>query len=408
MMQMTSNLPLKFHSNFSKQLTVKDFDHFEDHPSYMDDNADHIFSNSLIFMRGEKWRDMRATLSPSFTGNRMRQMFELVSECGDELVGHLQQRADRGEIINYEMKDLFSRYTNDVIASCAFGIKVNSLANPNNEFFENGQLLSRSISILDIMKYLMLRISPKLGEKLGIDFTATKTSDFFRTMVLDTMAVREEQKIYRPDMINTLMHVRKGTHTANDDQQTDGREGFATVQESSVGKAIVKRTWTDSQLVAQCFIFFVAGFDTTSNLLTLVAYELAANPDVQQMLHEEIVAVHESRSGIRLDYDTLQKMRYMDQVITETLRKWPPVPIVDRICVKDYVYDNGELKLNIKKGTPLYIPIYGIQHDSKYYDNPDQFDPQRFSDANKANIVPGSFMPFGVGPRNCIGLYQNS
>lgn len=371
----------------------------------MEDSADNLLSNSLFFMKGEKWRDMRATLSPSFTGSKMRQMFELVSECADELIANFQTRTGKGETINFEMKDLFSRYTNDVIASCAFGIKVNSLENPNNEFFEHGQLFRRFNQPLFILKFILLRTFPKIMEKFGFDFIEKDTDTFFRSMVLDTMKAREEHKIFRPDMINILMQVRKGTLDAGDEQQQVGaNDGFATVEESSVGRAVVKRKWNDSQIIAQCFLFFVAGFDTSSNLLTFVAYELLANPDVQQTLYEEIKATHESRQGKRLDYDALQKMKYMDQVITETLRKWPPVPMVDRICVKDYSYDDGDgLRLNIAKGTPVNIPIYCIQHDPKYYANPEKFDPERFSEDNKDHIVPGSFIPFGVGPRNCIG-----
>lgn len=145
------------------------------------------------------------------------------------------------------------------------------------------------------------------------------------------------------------------------------------------------------------------GFDLVSNLLTTMAYELIANPEVQQKLYDEIKATHDMRQGKRLDYDTLQKMKYLDQVVTETLRKWPPASQLDRLCVKDYSYDDGDLKFSMKKGTELMIPVYGIHHDPQYYPNPERFDPERFSDENKDHIVPGSFLPFGNGPRNCIG-----
>lgn len=69
-----------------KQIAVKDFDHFEDHRKFMDDETDDFLANSLVTMRGETWRDMRATLSPAFTGSKLRNMFELVSECADELL----------------------------------------------------------------------------------------------------------------------------------------------------------------------------------------------------------------------------------------------------------------------------------------------------------------------------------
>lgn len=154
-----------------------------------------------------------------------------------------------------------------------------------------------------------------------------------------------------------------------------------------------------------CFLFFLDGFNTVSNVLTFVAYEFIANPDVQAKLYAEIKATHDGRQRRRLDYDTLQKMKYLDQVISELLRKWPPFSLIDSICVKEYVYEEvDDLKLNIKKGTTLSIPAYGIHHDAEYFADPEKFDPERFNDENKVHIVPGSYLPFGVAPRNCIGV----
>lgn len=154
----------------------------------------------------------------------------------------------------------------------------------------------------------------------------------------------------------------------------------------------------------QCFLFFLAGFDTTSTMLTFLTYELCVNPDIQQKLREEIIETHENLGGKRISYETLQKMKYLDQVVSESLRKWPPVGIIDRLCVKDYLCEYGDgAKFLIEKGVALWIPIYGLHHDPSYFPKPDQFDPERFSDDNRSDIVPGSYLPFGIGPRNCIG-----
>ena len=111
-----------------KHITVKDFDHFIDHRTFFptdDDKKDiPMFSRSLIGLKGQKWRNMRSTLSPAFTGSKMRQLFQLIVECGEEMVESV-----KAETINHkkyvpEMKDLFHRFTNDVIATSAFGIKV--------------------------------------------------------------------------------------------------------------------------------------------------------------------------------------------------------------------------------------------------------------------------------------------
>ncbi|XP_031640704.1 probable cytochrome P450 9f2 [Contarinia nasturtii] len=384
-----------------KKIAIKDFDHFEDHRAIFNENMDELFGNSLISMHGEKWRQMRATLSPAFTGSKMRQMFELVSECADEIVKYFQKKSANGEKINIEMKDFFSRYTNDVIATCAFGIKVNSYADPNNDFYANGKKILNFGGFFKTLKFFAIIIFPKITRGLKLKFFDPLVSNFFKNMILDTMKMRQNNKIHRPDMINMLMKVREGNLEQHNDEKI--QEGFATVDESDVGKFTVIRKWNDNEIVAQCFLFFLAGFETSSTMLTFVAHELIVNADVQQKLYEEIAEVNERLGGTRITYDALQKMKYLDQVICEVLRKWPPATQTDRNCVKDYIYDDGKLKFKIEKGSNVIFPVYGIQHDPKYFPNPDKFDPERFNDENKHNIVPGTYVPFGVGPRNCIG-----
>ncbi|KAK9752526.1 Cytochrome P450 [Popillia japonica] len=99
-------------------------------------------------------------------------------------------------------------------------------------------------------------------------------------------------------------------------------------------------------------------------------------------------------------------MKYMDMIISETLRKWPGVTATDRVCSKPYTIQPSNLNeepVHLKPGDVIFVPINGIQRDPKYFPNPDVFDPERFSDENKGNIKPYTYMPFGLGPRNCIG-----
>lgn len=207
-------------------------------------------------------------------------------------------------------------------------------------------------------------------------------------------------------MINMLMQVREGRNITHhsDEKSIETLDGFATVEESEIRLTRITRKWTDNELVAQCLIFFLAGFETSSSALSFAAHELGANPDIQQKLYKEIKTVNDEIGGKRISYDALQKMKYLDQVVSETLRKWPLGVQIDRICVKDYVYDDGDkLKFHIEKGTNVVFSLYGVHRDPKYYSDPEKFDPERFSNENKHNILPGTYAPFGIGPRNCIG-----
>jgi len=93
---------------------------------------------------------------------------------------------------------------------------------------------------------------------------------------------------------------------------------------------------------------------------------------------------------------------FLCRKLNETLRKFPPVSGLPGICTKDYKVPGTDVV--IEKGTRVNIPVWGIQMDPEYYPDPEKFDPERFSEENKAKRPDMTFLPFGEGPRMCIGL----
>ncbi|XP_058129347.1 cytochrome P450 9e2-like [Anopheles coustani] len=401
-----------------KLITVKDFDHFADHmiTGFEQDDNNHndlLFSNSLVSLRGQKWRDMRATLSPAFTGSKMRLMFSLIAECGQSMLEHF--RAEEKKAISggasglqLEMKDVMQRFANDVIGTAAFGIKVDSYRDPNNEFITMGRSVTDRSSPMKALKMLGFAFAPKLMTRLKIDFLSLEEDQFFRQTILETMRMREEKGIFRPDMIELLMQAKKGSlrHAQKAEEASQSAsEGFATVDESQVGRRAHDRVWTDTELVSQAFIFFFAGFETISWTLSFALHELAVAENIQQRLYEEVRDAEEAlEEGKSLTYEQLQSLPYLDNVISETLRKWPIGTVLNRECIRDYHYDDGKgTSFTMEKGANVFIPIIGFHFDPKYFPNPDRFDPDRFNEENRKNIQNGTYLPFGAGPRNCIG-----
>jgi len=168
-------------------------------------------------------------------------------------------------------------------------------------------------------------------------------------------------------------------------------------------KTTAVREWSDRDIVAQCFVFFFAGFETSAVLMCFTAHELMENEDVQQKLFEEVQRVDKELDGKELNYEAIMGMKYLDQVVSEVLRKWPPAIAVDRECNKDITYEVDGQKVEIKKGDVLWLPTCGFHRDPKYFENPMKFDPERFSEENKDTIEPNTYFPFGLGQRNCIG-----
>lgn len=190
----------------------------------------------------------------------MRQMFEFVSLVGQQVAKTVSDKIKAGDDGSFEFKELSRRFTVDVIASTAFGIEVNSFADPLNAFHQAASKLTAFGSMKMVMKIVAHMTMPSLMKLLDIKIFDKESCAFFSSAIIDTMRVREEKGIVRNDMINLLMQAKKGqlAHVKETDEEKLV-DGFATVQESTDGKTEVTRKWTDEDLIAQCFIFFIAG-----------------------------------------------------------------------------------------------------------------------------------------------------
>lgn len=192
----------------------------------------------IFVITGQKWRHMRSTLSPAFTSSKMKAMFVLITECADEFTDCIMKTSKKNENIVLEMKDLFTRYASDVVGTCAFGIKCDSLGDRNNEFFTMGQKAT-DFSGIRGLKFVGYAVSPFLMKLFKIKLFAQDVSDFFRTLVKTTIETREKLGIVRPDMLNLLMEARKGKLSYEDtEKNNEDTAGFATVEESDIGKSV--------------------------------------------------------------------------------------------------------------------------------------------------------------------------
>lgn len=139
--------------------------------------------------------------------------------------------------------------------------------------------------------------------------------------------------------------------------------------------------------------------------MCLVVQELAFNQDVQQRVYEEIAAVAATiPAGQRISYEQVQSMKYLDMIVAETMRMYTFAVVIERKVTKQYTMENNDgARVVLQPGELVWIPAFAIHRDPKHYPNPDKFDPERFSTMNKHNIRAGTYLPFGIGPRMCIG-----
>ena len=359
-----------------KTVAVKNFENFSEHVPFVDITIDPIFGGSLFNLRQDVWKRSRSTLSPTFTSSKMKSMFDLIVHCAQNLVNHISQRSPE-ENTKVNLKDLLTRFTNDSIASTAFGIDVDSINQSDSEFYSIGKKATNIQGILGI-KLLSARSFPRLMRLFKIRMINEQTERFFDNVIETTVSMREKNNFTRPDMLQLMMDAR-----------TDEAK---------------KSDLSMKQITAHAFSFFFGGFDTTSTQMSILAHELAINPDVQKRLQEEIDQVVKTTNG-KPSYEAIQGMVYMDAFVNEGLRRHTQATFIDRVCTKEIELPPavpGGKPFVVKPGQVIWIPAASIHLDPKYYDDPLKFDPQRFID-KKLNINDPYFMSFGIGPRGCIG-----
>ncbi|KAK4887309.1 hypothetical protein RN001_003580 [Aquatica leii] len=366
-----------------KTIMVKEFASFPDHSMFNRGICEPY--EGLFFITANKgWHDLRTILSPSFTNSKLKYMFKLVDECGNTVVDYLKKLGP----VSVDLKDSFSRYTNDAILTTAFGVKCESFKNKDNLIFTVGKNMV-DFSGIKGLKAFSYNISPFFTKFFNVQIVTAAAGKVFANIVEETLKMRKKNNYVRPDMINLML-------------ETKSKVGCDYTNEV---KTQHKLDFTNKDITAAAISFYFAGFDTTSTSLTFMAYALGVNPDVQKKLRSEVDEAMARCNG-ELTFEIVMNMEYLEMVIAETLRMWSPGAFIDRLCVKSFTIEPvnpDEKPLTINPGDSVWLPIAGLHHDPKYYENPENFDPERFSENNKSKRHQFSYIPFGGGPRTCIG-----
>ncbi|KAF6209823.1 hypothetical protein GE061_015574 [Apolygus lucorum] len=369
-----------------RNILAKDFDHFVDRSATRFNHSQYT-KYMLTSISGNHWKQIRAALTPTFTSGKMKAMFSTVEDCALKLINHLKAKIETtGDqaLGGIDTKDLYGKVALDVIASSAFGVQCNSFdENGNTEFIQKiadfNKLSTATRYIL--LSLLLLDLPTWLTKRITLSFFNTDTVNYLAKAYKDTAKYRKDNNLRRNDFLQLLLDAQKGL------LESDPAAG-------DEGKALI----TEDVAIAQSVLFFIAGYETSSSLLSLASYSLSLEKEVQNELRKEIQNVLGEDQNIT--YEKINEMPYLDMVLSETLRMYPPLGRLDRVCTKPYKIDHVEIPV----GGRVAIPCAGIHMDPKFYPEPDKFIPERFSPEEKAKRHPYVYMPFGLGPRNCIGM----
>ncbi|XP_037920402.1 probable cytochrome P450 6d4 [Hermetia illucens] len=370
-------------AELAKKVLVTDFQSFHDRGVHSNEEINPLAAN-LFSLEGKRWKDLRANLTPTFTSGKLRKMFPVIELVGKRMEKHLESLIESNNGI-VDMATVATRYANDVIVSIFFGLEVNSFEDSANIFSQfrdgfNGKGFIQNLTGATVFLY------PKLFELLKLYKVNNRFMNIMADIVKKTIENREQTNTERNDFMQLLMQLRQtGTLEGNGKWSNDKQIKLSM-----------------NQIVAQTVLFFLAGSDTTAITIACCLHELTQNEEIMHKLEENISQTLEKHNGV-VCYESIQDMEYLEMVIQETVRKYPALPLLNRMCTKSFeIPDSG---IVIEKDTQLLISILGFHRDPKYFPNPMKFDPERFREGSKG-FNANAFIPFGDGPRTCIGMRQ--
>jgi len=382
-----------------KDILIKNFEYFPDRAGCEKINKKDLRASFLTMKKGDDWRRIRHQITPAFTSGKMKKLIPVMKFCSDEFIKYLGKYAEDGTDI--PLKDVLSKLTMNIIGRTAFAVDLNSFdENEKSPFLHYANKMFQ-VSLTDPLILLILcfpnvfwiysLITGKTGFQDDVlDYFTESLTKIMEQRLKDPQAGEKYNDVAQL-LLNSLDDNEKFQITAEDaDMISDA------ISKSDPSKA--QKTLSKMEVLAQLLVFLAAGYETTATTLHFICYILSQKPDIQDQLREEVIKVLNGRETI--NYEDMSKLQYLDQVISETLRMYPSAIRSDRYCQKDTVI-NG---IEIEKGNVVSFNIYSIHHDPEYYHDPYEFDPERFSQENKSSRHPMTYLPFGAGPRNCLGM----
>lgn len=361
---------------------VTDFNFFADNDFEIDEND--VLAKNMFAQKGETWKHTRQALSPAFTISKVKAMFDQMKGVGEKLKTYVSNHPEE-----LELKTLMAKYTSEIVASCGLGIDGHSFTSSDGQLTKLGRLVFEP-SVKKGIIQLAAFLAPTFSKIFGLKFVPDEVPEFFNGMLRDIIRHRQTQGSGKSvDMMQYWIDLKKKSEE---------------VMKGNIKSDIITKEFTDDDILNGCITFFIEGYETSSNVTSFVLHYLAKNKDVQNRVKEEIDQILNENNG-ELTFEGVTKMPYLDNVILESLRLHPVLYHSTKRVTKRYAMDiGGKEPLILEPGTSIILPTKGLHTDPKYWDDPEKFDPDRLTEEAQKTRKKGVFMPFGDGPRVCIGM----
>ena len=322
-----------------------------------------LVGDSIFVSHGDSWRRQRRMIDPAFTLIRINRAFSAMRAAVDDYERHLADLAESGEPFSLDLA--MSHLTADIICRTVFTTPLKS--ETARAVYEDFSLFERSVSHVELKRLIFDKPWSEVPQHE------------------DVLAACRRIRKHLGELLDSHL-AESGSSGYN-----DIASAIITARDPENGES-----FTREELIDQLGVFFLAGHETTASVLTWVFFIAATQPQVLARLRAE---VDEMVGEGEVTFEQTKKLTYTRNVFRETLRLYPPITFIPRVAAEATTI--GRFK--VKKGAMIMISPWTMHRNEAYWDNPHAFDPDRFSGEREGRIDQSAYIPFGQGPRVCIG-----
>ncbi|KAG4935112.1 hypothetical protein JHK85_050031 [Glycine max] len=333
-------------------------------PSYQQKQLGPLLGQGVLTSNGTTWVHQRKILAPELYMEKVKGMMNIISESAISLLNLWKSRTEaEGGVADIKIDEYMRNFSGDVISRACFG----------SNYSKGEEIFLKLGALQEIMSWKNVSIGIP-----GMRYLPTKTNreawkleKEVKKLILQGVKERKETSFEK----HLLQMVLEGARNSNTSQEA-----------------------IDRFIVDNCKNIYLAGYETTAVAATWCLMLLASNQNWHDRVRTEVLEI--CRGSIP-DFNMLCKMKQLTMVIHESLRLYPPVAVVSRQAFKDMKFGN----IDVPKGFNLWIMVVTLHTDPDIWgDDANKFNPERFANGTiGACKLPHMYMPFGVGPRVCLG-----
>ncbi|XP_073831825.1 cytochrome P450 4g1-like [Musca autumnalis] len=365
------------------------------------------FGDGLLISKGHHWQHHRRMIAPTFHQSILKSFMPTFVQHSNRVVERMSQEMGK----EFDVHKYMSQVTVEILLSTVMGVK--KLPHPDKCL----EYANAVLDMCDIIHKRQVKFYYRLDAMFRFSKLYQKGHDMLNTILnMTQQVVGERQKDFNAEARAIVENDADAAKRKQDTKKAEGlRDDLDDIDENDVGAkkrlalldAMMEMSknpdieWTEKDIIDEVNTIMFEGHDTTSAASSFVLCILGIYHEIQ----DKVLAEQKSIFGDNLMRDctfadTLD-MKYLERVIMETLRLYPPVPLIGRRAEHDIKLPSGPY--SIPKGTRVGIIPYAVHRDPKSYPNPNKFDPDNFLPERMAKRHYYSFIPFSAGPRSCVG-----